>query len=305
VYVSNESNLNVFFDNLQVIHKRGQILEETHYYPFGLVMSGISSKAAGVLENKRKYNGKELQSQEFSDGTGLELYDYGARMQDPQLGVWHSIDPLSEKYYSVSPYCYVANNPILFIDPDGKRIKIKYRDDEGHKHKAFYDANKGFAVNRKGNVVHGSFLDAVVKKLNSAKADDVHGIITAVAESNKVIKIKETKEYGADSFRPGILGYRKAILFNPNSNYKIVEHDYSLGVNPRRVTNDKLPSDIVLLHEIGHAFGFLFERGDFKQRLGTKDKEYNNIEEKYVTENYENPAMQKRGLKVRTNHDGE
>ncbi|HET7118654.1 MAG TPA: RHS repeat-associated core domain-containing protein [Hanamia sp.] len=84
-----------------------------------MTMAGISDRAAGGLENRYKYNGKELQHEEFSDGSGLEEYDFGARMQDPQIDRMWQIDPLVVQYPRESPYSYGGNNPISNVDVDG------------------------------------------------------------------------------------------------------------------------------------------------------------------------------------------
>ena len=98
---------------------QSEILQTNHYYPFGMTME-LPSQLMGNPNNAYQYNGKELNS-DF----GLDWLDYGARWYDASIGRWSAVDPLSEKYYSISPYVYVANNPLKYIDPDGKRIRWK------------------------------------------------------------------------------------------------------------------------------------------------------------------------------------
>ena len=91
----------------------GTIMQTTHYYPYG----GILSQSTNQGVQKFKYNGKE-----FDTMHGLNMYDYGARQQDPATGMFTSMDPLCEKYYNISPYSYCAGNPIRYVDPDGRAI---------------------------------------------------------------------------------------------------------------------------------------------------------------------------------------
>lgn len=95
-----------------------EIVKEAHYYPFGLKHQGYNNVVSSTnMALKFEYNGKE-----FQDELGLNWSCYGARNYDASTGRWMNLDPAANEYTGVSPYSYVANNPIVFIDPDGKRL---------------------------------------------------------------------------------------------------------------------------------------------------------------------------------------
>ena len=129
----------------------GTVVETNHYYPFGGVFASTSVQPY-------KYNGKELDTKK-----GLNWYDYGARHYDATLGRWLVVDPLTEKYYGLSPYVYCNNSPIRYIDPTGRAWKPIYNeDDEGNRvYKGYEWIPESDSYNADGTLKAGLYAQAI------------------------------------------------------------------------------------------------------------------------------------------------
>lgn len=107
-----EYNLEDHLENARVsINSTGNVIQRDDYFPFGLTFNHYAQSP----ENLYKFIGKEEQEE-------TKWTDFGARMYMSDIGRWGALDPLSEKYLNYSPYNYAGNNPIIFIDPNGKEI---------------------------------------------------------------------------------------------------------------------------------------------------------------------------------------
>ncbi len=118
------------------INERGS----TYFTVKNLSVTGKYPKKEELYLSYR-YGFNNMEKDDELKGTG-NSYDFGARMYDPRIGRWLAVDPLSGKYPGYSPYCFVANMPIIAIDPDGKDIIVlfgatagennNYNDQAGH-----------------------------------------------------------------------------------------------------------------------------------------------------------------------------
>jgi RHS repeat-associated protein len=326
VYVSNETpNIPVYFDNLQVTHIRGPILEETHYYPFGLIQSGISSRALnfGGSKNKKKFNGIE-----HTDEFELNQYDAFFRTLDPQIGRWHTVDPKPNEFES--PYVAMGNNPIFKFDPLGDTVKNRTEADnaaiiawiaeglglkQGQSNPFHFNKNGELQVNNKKfnklnadqkkigqNVVEAinapallevqlvdenDIIDSKTVQLNKAKGE------TEVIVSGKSYKDgdkinKTINDYGGGRTKPPVLNGN-----GPGSDYiltQIIRQNNSETVAGRNGTQISSPNFIVIFHEaFGHAVYHYMQQ--------------NNATQNQQTINYENSIRKFRGLPERSGTD--
>ena len=180
------------------------------YYPFGLELKGRWTPAHDVtVDNRMRYNGKEL-----SDDAGL--YYYGARVYEPSIGRFTGVDPLADAPHLVgwSPYHYTYNNPINYIDPDGRSpIKgLKALFNVGRR--AYKTYKKTGKINAK--TIGKGLKDEVLSIVDNAStlldgnlnADDAFAVIDLVTgfggEAKKLLKgTKGGKRAGKDFTKKG------------------------------------------------------------------------------------------------------
>ena len=224
-----------------------QVLQESHYYAYGLPISELSRTFAsqGERGNKYQYNQKEL-----NDDFGLWWSDYGARYLDLQLSRWGQVDPLAEKYYAWSGYNYVGGNPTRRIDPDGKRW-IEGKDGKP----VTYDKEKGWSENATDDVK--KLGNAMLKTQKGTKA------LGKLMDSKTKIEVKvdekrSGKKMNASAYTEPKKGMDGKALKDKDGNYtsvKMVFFTKDFNEEPSRYSDASLDEFLNAsgVHETRHA----------------------------------------------------
>jgi RHS repeat-associated protein len=317
IYLSNESSQDVFFDNLVINLRHGPLVEQKDYYAFGMENPGLSTKAIkfNYKENRLKFNGKELQSKEFSDSSGLEWEDYGARMYDPQIARWMVIDPLAEKSRRWTPYNYTYDNPIRFIDPDGMGAEtIIIKGSSEFQQAALKNlqklTNTPLVIQEDGTVVQADKTGNNDEPITTDPGTNISkdkpegtDLVNQAINSSKVISITESNgsnqtvgsnKEDANQKMDGTAskGTNATIKFNPNSN-----NGGSVDVTGSKIR----PPQVGLAHELKHAVTMTQGKRDVASS-GKTDPDGSPIilnNDEVITRQTENKIRNEQGVKDR------
>lgn len=262
-----------------------EIIEESNYYPFGLKHKGNEVIASTNIAQKLKYNGKELQ-----DELNLNWYDFGARNYDPALIRWSNIDPLAEQYNTLSTYAYALNNPMYFMDPNGREIII-YSISAGKqvKDKYTYVENRDYSKMDGFKADAYKALDAIYKASNIEVDGKNVNVMDAIISDKRELSVVYGGEERGSHFAPAKSSPNRkdpnkagddigTIFFNNTEGIMfddVVNPEFSnyftdqLKSGKFKKTTKVISPTSVLGHEIIHAFNFVNNRVNFYKRRGS------------------------------------
>jgi RHS repeat-associated protein len=262
-----------------------EVLNYSDMYAFGMPMPGRQYQAGPIY--RYGFNGKENDNEVKGNGNSL---DFGARIYDPRLGRWLSVDPLQSKYPGLSPYNYTANNPILFIDPDGREIWISHAariDGKVVVQRVQYKNGELYTADGKKYEGSNVYLMKVQSQLNNLKESnpDVNKMVTELETSNNYHEITnsidrvaqltpqantDNKEANYDISRQNMMRFKKNA---DGSTEEIMDNTVTYFPEPYNDNPDVEAGDKegVLAHELKH--GHDKQTGKFKQLESTTNSE--------------------------------
>ena len=252
----------------------GAVVETNDYYPFGKRITPPpvaepveATSQSATSPNRWLFSGKESQSFLYAN---ISLLDFGARMYNPTIARWTTSDPMSEKYYGISPYVYCLGNPISIIDPNG--MDIWTMDEKGNvvwvkesdDHRLYYMNNDGLLSDDYVSVSDRSILDDLTKteaKVDGGAKVSSHTSKTGINDIFKVFKFASDKtkvewavhrngdtytigtghnSYSASSWEDYTKDKPNATLHShPGINAIVDDETYSMGYGATQYDNDK------------------------------------------------------------------
>ena len=252
----------------------GAVVETNDYYPFGKRITPPpvaepveATSQSATSPNRWLFSGKESQSFLYAN---IPLLDFGARMYNPTIARWTTSDPMSEKYYGISPYVYCLGNPISIIDPNG--MDIWTMDEKGNvvwvkesdDHRLYYMNNDGLLSDDYVSVSDRSILDDLTKteaKVDGGAKVSSHTSKTGINDIFKVFKFASDKtkvewavhrngdtytigtghnSYSASSWEDYTKDKPNATLHShPGINAIVDDETYSMGYGATQYDNDK------------------------------------------------------------------